>query len=62
MIDDEVEALITEAAKRARAVIKSNLKNLEDLKDVLLEKETVESEEVLKILHGSHMPKDAALY
>jgi cell division protease FtsH len=62
VIDDEVEALITEAANRARTVVKANLHKLEDLKKVLLEKETVEAEEVIKILHGSHMPKAAALY
>jgi cell division protease FtsH len=62
IIDDEVENLITEAANRARLVLKSNLKKLEDLKDSLLEKETVEAKEVIKILEGSHMPKAAALY
>jgi len=62
VIDDEVEALITEAGKRARIVLKANMKKLEDLKNALLEKETVEAEEVLKILDGSHMPKEAALY
>ncbi|MEI9914414.1 MAG: hypothetical protein WDN66_05600 [Candidatus Saccharibacteria bacterium] len=31
-IDDEVESLITEAANRARVVIKSNLSYLEKLK------------------------------
>ncbi len=62
IIDDEVENLITEAADRARAVIKANRTKLEELKEVLLEKETVEAEEVLKILKGSNMPKSAALY
>ncbi|MEK7471797.1 MAG: ATP-dependent zinc metalloprotease FtsH [Patescibacteria group bacterium] len=62
LIDDEVEALITEAADRARAVIKANLKHLETLKDALLKKETVEAEEVLEILKGSKLPKEAALY
>ena len=62
IIDDEVEALITEAANRARTVLKSNMKKLEELKDALLEKETVEAQEVIKILQGSHMPKTAALY
>jgi len=62
VIDDEVEALITEAANRARIVIKANKTSLEDLKKALLEKETVEADEALKILKGSHMPKDAALY
>lgn len=62
VIDDEVEALITEATQRARAVIKANLEFLRKLKDRLLEKETVEADEVKQLLHGSHMPKAAALY
>lgn len=62
IIDDEVESLITEAAKRAKGVLKSNMTKLEKLKEALLEKETVEAEEVLKILEGSHMPHEAALY
>lgn len=62
VIDDEVEALIKEAADRARFVIKANKPKLDALKDALLEKETVESEEVLQILEGSAMPKEAALY
>jgi cell division protease FtsH len=62
IIDDEVEALITEAANRARMVLKANLQKLEHLKKALLEKETVESKEVVKILDGSHMPKTASLY
>ncbi|HVX24430.1 MAG TPA: ATP-dependent zinc metalloprotease FtsH, partial [Candidatus Saccharimonadales bacterium] len=36
VIDDEVESLITEAANRARLVIKANLDKLEALKDRLL--------------------------
>ncbi len=62
LIDDEVENLITEAANRARDVLKANKAGLEKLKDVLLEKETVESEEVLEILKDSVMPKSAMLY
>jgi cell division protease FtsH len=62
IIDDEVESLITEAANRARTVLKANMKKLEELKDALLEKETVEAQEVVKLLQGSHMPKAAALY
>jgi cell division protease FtsH len=62
LIDDEVEALINEAANRAKAVIKANLKHLETLKDALLKKETVEAEEVLEILKGSRLPKEASLY
>lgn len=62
LIDDEVEALISEAAHRARLVIKANLHKLEELKDRLLEKETVEADEAKKILDGAKMPKAAALY
>lgn len=62
VIDDEVESLITEAARRAREVIKANLDKLEALKKRLLEKETVEAEEAEKIFTGATMPKTAALY
>lgn len=62
LIDQEVEELISEAGKRARLVINANKKYLEALKDELIEKETVEAEQVLKILEGSKMPKEAALY
>jgi cell division protease FtsH len=62
VIDDEVESLITEAANRARAVIKANMHYLAALKDKLLEKETIEAAEVAKVFEGSRMPKAAALY
>ena len=62
IIDQEVEALITEAAKRAKIVIEANLAALEKLKNALLEKETVEAEEVALLLEGTHLPKAASLY
>lgn len=62
VIDDEVESLITEAANRARAVIKANLDKLESLKERLIEKETVDAAEVDEILKGAKMPQAAALY
>ncbi len=62
LIDEEVEGLITEAANRAREVIKANLDKLEILKDALLEHETVEADHVLELFKGSKMPKTAALY
>jgi len=62
VIDREVENLITEAANRARAVIKANLKSLENLKNHLLEKETVDADEVAKTLKGAKLPQAAALY
>lgn len=62
MIDQEVENLITEAATRAREVIKANMSKLEALKEALIKQETVEAEDVHKILEGSRMPKAASLY
>jgi cell division protease FtsH len=61
-IDQEVESLITEAANMARLVIKANLHKLEELKDRLIEKETVDADEVKEILTGAKMPETAALY
>jgi cell division protease FtsH len=62
LIDEEVENLIKEAARRAKTVLKSNKEKLEKLKDALLEKEALEADEVISILKGSKMPKEAALY
>lgn len=62
IIDEEIETLVTEAANRAREVIKANMKYLEDLKTELLDNETVEAEVVIKIFEGTHLPKSAALY
>lgn len=62
LIDQEVEELITEAADRAREVIKANRKHLEALKELLLEKETVDAEDVAKVLEGAKLPSAAALY
>ena len=62
VIDDEVEQLITEAANRARMIIKANLQYLSALKDRLLEKETVDGKEVDEVFKGSVMPKTAMLY
>lgn len=61
VIDDEVEALITEAANRARKIIKANLRYLEKLKDHLIEKETVDAHEVGEVLKGSRMPAEATI-
>lgn len=62
LIDDEVEKLIGEAATRAREVIKANLSYLKKLKNELLEKETLEADDVIRLLDGAQMPKVAALY
>jgi cell division protease FtsH len=62
VIDEEVESLITEAANRARAVIKANVDKLEKLKEKLIEKETVDADEVAEVLKGAKLPAAAALY
>lgn len=62
VIDQEVESLITESANRARTIIKANLHYLEVLKDRLIEKETVDAEEVLEVLKGAKFPSAAALH
>ncbi|MDO8335840.1 MAG: ATP-dependent zinc metalloprotease FtsH [Candidatus Saccharibacteria bacterium] len=61
-IDKEVEALIREAAKRAEIIIKHNLEPLEDLKQALLKKETINEKEINSVLKGAVLPKEAALY
>ncbi len=48
-IDKEVETLLKDAYERARAVIKLNLKSLEAIKNALLERETLDDEDVLEL-------------
>ena len=62
LIDEEVENLITEATRRATDVIKHNRQPLEELKVKLLEKESIEGDEVLVILKDTVLPKSAQLY
>jgi len=61
LIDSEVENLITEAARRAEAVISANKKPLKVLADKLLEVETVEADQVIETLKDAVMPKAAEL-
>lgn len=61
-IDKEVATLMQEAAKRAEIIIKQNEKPLEQLKNSLLEKETLDEKEIDKLLKGAVLPKEAALY
>ncbi len=59
LIDREVAQLIKEAATRAETVIRANMECIEKLKDALLEKETIEEDEVLLIFKNARMPQDA---
>ena len=61
LIDREVAGLIKEAAERAEIVIRENMAYVEKLKDVLLEKETVEEDEVLRIFEGARLPAKVRL-
>lgn len=62
LIDQEVEGLIKEAARRAEAVIKSNRKPLEALAKRLLKEETVDETVVVEVLKDAVLPKEAKLY
>jgi cell division protease FtsH len=61
-IDLEVESLIKEAARRAEAVLKSNIDGLHKLAKELLDKETIDETEVESVLKDSKLPKEARLY
>ncbi|MDX1765436.1 MAG: ATP-dependent zinc metalloprotease FtsH [Candidatus Saccharimonadales bacterium] len=62
LIDTEVEKLMKEAAKRAELVIRANLSGLEKLKNALIKHETIEADEVVKLLKDSKLPTGAKLY
>ncbi len=62
LIDKEVAELINEATKRAEIVLTKNRKHLDALAEALLEKETIEAEEVAEILKGCKVPKEAELH
>ena len=62
VIDAEIEALNKEAGQRAEDVLKANRKYLDLLADALLEKETLEEDEVAKILKGTTLPESAKLH
>jgi cell division protease FtsH len=61
-IDMEVESLIKEAARRAEAVLKSNIESLHALAKELLVKETLDDKDVEKVLKDTKLPKEAKLY
>lgn len=61
-IDQEIRDLIEEATRRARDIIKTNRALLEKLKDALLERETLDADEVAAILDGMVLPETAKLY
>ena len=62
VIDAEIEALNKEAGARAEAVLKANKKYLDALAKALLDKETLEEDEVKEILKGTTLPTAAKLH
>lgn len=61
-IDLEVEQLIKEAAQRAEAVLTHNRKSLDVLAKQLLVDETIEEDDVKKLLKSATLPKEAELH
>jgi len=61
-IDNEVADLIKESAVRAEAVISHNRASLDKLAKALLAEETLDEEQVVKILKDTVLPKEAKLY
>jgi len=61
-IDNEVADLIKESAKRAEAVITKNRASLDKLAKALLAEETLDEEQVVKILKDTVLPEEAKLY
>ena len=61
-IDKEVAVLVKEAATRAEAVITKNRDGLDKLAKALLEKETIDEDDVNQILKDAVLPKEAKLY
>lgn len=61
-IDDEVQTLMKEAKIRAHQVLTSNRKILDKLANELLEKETLEEDEVVDVLKDTKLPAEAKLH
>ena len=62
VIDQEIADLGAEADKRAEVVLKANMKSLDILANALLEKETLEEDEVVKLLKGATLPEEVKLH
>ena len=62
LIDEEIAQFANEAAKRAEAVLKANHKVLDRVAETLLEKETLEEEDLKNIFEGSTLPDSAKLH
>lgn len=61
-IDQEVEILIKEAVERAELVLKDNRTSLDVLAKALLEEETIDENDVNKLLKNTVLPEKAKLH
>ena len=62
LIDEEIAEFTTEATKRAEAVLKANRKVLDRVASALLEKESLEEEDLKNIFDGATLPDAAKLH
>ena len=62
LIDEEIAEFTTEATKRAEAVLKANRKVLDRVASALLEKESLEEEDLKNIFNGATLPDAAKLH
>ncbi|HXH10605.1 MAG TPA: ATP-dependent zinc metalloprotease FtsH [Alphaproteobacteria bacterium] len=62
VIDSEVRALIAEAHERARKILEAQRRTLETLAHLLLEKETIEGDELRALLQTTRRESGAAVY
>ncbi|HNU90412.1 MAG TPA: ATP-dependent zinc metalloprotease FtsH [Spirochaetota bacterium] len=56
MIDDEVKAILAECEKRARKLITQNKSRFEKIAQYLVERETLNAEEIQLIMRGEELP------
>ena len=62
LIDQEIAKLTHEATKRAEAVLKANKSILDNLAAALLERETLEEQDLSELLKGTTLPPEAKLH
>jgi cell division protease FtsH len=56
-IDAEVHRIITEQYDRVNALLRANLEKLEAMAKALLERETLDSEEIIAVMEGQPLPE-----
>ncbi len=56
-IDNEVRRIIEEQYSRARAIIEENIDKLDAIAEALLERETLDSEELTALMEGRELPE-----